>query len=277
MLEGMADVGINANTSSMLGSNNSNTTTNSSRSYGSGSGNSSGSGSDWGADAAFNSSVGDIVGAGGGGATTDLQMYGYAFALSAATFFRVFFLHTGALQQWFSGMEVRAAAIALMFRKLLQLRAENLAMIPSGQLISVISADVERFTMVWFGHSMWLVRCAFFTMDSVVLGLAALGCGCCTVRVFRHKFALENAIGSPACSLEASMHVANDIPLGCSLSYRLTLYNRSNHTKGADSARCSDRIRLDADRNFDFSRGGSQRINPSVAACEWENVWEAET
>jgi hypothetical protein len=29
------------------------------------------------------------------------------------------------------------------------------------------------------------VRCAFLTMDSVVLGLAALGCGCCTVRVFR--------------------------------------------------------------------------------------------
>jgi hypothetical protein len=30
------------------------------------------------------------------------------------------------------------------------------------------------------------VRCAFFTLDSALLGLAALGCGCCTVRrVFR--------------------------------------------------------------------------------------------
>jgi hypothetical protein len=32
------------------------------------------------------------------------------------------------------------------------------------------------------------VRCAFFTMGSAVLGLASLGCGCCTVRVFHHGF-----------------------------------------------------------------------------------------
>jgi hypothetical protein len=34
---------------------------------------------------------------------------------------------------------------------------------------------------------------------------------------FRQKFALEDAIGSHACSLEASERVTNDIPLGCSL------------------------------------------------------------
>ena len=38
-----------------------------------------------------------------------------------------------------------------------------------------------------------------------------------TVRVFRQKFTLEDAIGSHACSLEANMRVTNDIPLGCSL------------------------------------------------------------
>jgi hypothetical protein len=36
----------------------------------------------------------------------------------------------------------------------------------------------------------------------------------CTVRVFRQDFALEAAIGSCACSLEAHMRVANGIPLG---------------------------------------------------------------
>ena len=36
------------------------------------------------------------------------------------------------------------------------------------------------------------VRCAFFNMDSVVLGLAALGCACCTVRVLRPKSTLKN-------------------------------------------------------------------------------------
>jgi hypothetical protein len=37
------------------------------------------------------------------------------------------------------------------------------------------------------------------------------------VRVFRQKFTLEDAIGSHACSLEASRRVTNDIPLGCPL------------------------------------------------------------
>jgi hypothetical protein len=36
-----------------------------------------------------------------------------------------------------------------------------------------------------------------------------------TVRVFRQKFTLEDAIGSHACSLEASRRVTNGIPLGC--------------------------------------------------------------
>jgi 3-oxoacyl-(acyl-carrier-protein) synthase len=40
---------------------------------------------------------------------------------------------------------------------------------------------------------------------------------CGTVRVFRQKFTLEDAIGSHACSLEANMRVTNGIPLGCLL------------------------------------------------------------
>jgi hypothetical protein len=38
----------------------------------------------------------------------------------------------------------------------------------------------------------------------------------CTVRVFRQNFALEDAIGSHACSLEANMRVTNGITLGSS-------------------------------------------------------------
>jgi hypothetical protein len=38
-----------------------------------------------------------------------------------------------------------------------------------------------------------------------------------TVRGFRQKVTLEDAIGSHSCSLEPSMPMANDIPLGCSL------------------------------------------------------------
>jgi hypothetical protein len=35
-----------------------------------------------------------------------------------------------------------------------------------------------------------------FTLDSAVLGLGLSGCDCCTVRVFRLKFTLEDATGS---------------------------------------------------------------------------------
>jgi hypothetical protein len=38
-----------------------------------------------------------------------------------------------------------------------------------------------------------------------------------TVRVFRQKFTLEDAIGTHACSLQASRCVTNGIPLGSSL------------------------------------------------------------
>jgi hypothetical protein len=38
-----------------------------------------------------------------------------------------------------------------------------------------------------------------------------------TVRVFRQKFTLEDAIGSHACSLEANTRVTNGIPLGSTL------------------------------------------------------------
>jgi hypothetical protein len=39
----------------------------------------------------------------------------------------------------------------------------------------------------------------------------------CAVRVFRQKVTIDDAIGSHACSLEASRHVDNGIPLGCPL------------------------------------------------------------
>jgi hypothetical protein len=59
------------------------------------------------------------------------------------------------------------------------------------------------FERVVAAHNVPPVRCAFSTMDSAVLGLGLLGCGCCTVCVFRQEFTLEDAIGSHACSLEA--------------------------------------------------------------------------
>jgi hypothetical protein len=44
-----------------------------------------------------------------------------------------------------------------------------------------------------------------------------------TVRVFRQKVALKDAIRFHACSFEANMRVTNGSPLGKSLSYRFAL------------------------------------------------------
>jgi hypothetical protein len=49
------------------------------------------------------------------------------------------------------------------------------------------------------------------------LGRARFGNESGAVRVFRQKFTLEDAIGSHACSLEASRRVTNGILLGSSL------------------------------------------------------------
>jgi hypothetical protein len=56
------------------------------------------------------------------------------------------------------------------------------------------------------------------------------GCGCCggacsTVRVFRQEFALEDAIGSHACSLEVNIRVNNGIPLGSPLFLTVFIIN----------------------------------------------------
>jgi hypothetical protein len=59
-------------------------------------------------------------------------------------------------------------------------------------MMGVVKSIVVRTTMaelVLEDHT-GSVRCAFFTMDSAVLGLASSGCGCCTVRIFRPKITL---------------------------------------------------------------------------------------
>jgi hypothetical protein len=54
----------------------------------------------------------------------------------------------------------------------------------------------------------------------------------CTVRVFRQKFRLKDAIGSHACSLEANTRVTNGIPLGSSLFLPVCTVNCTQTLKG---------------------------------------------
>jgi hypothetical protein len=53
-------------------------------------------------------------------------------------------------------------------------------------------------------------------------------------RVFRQKFTVEDAIGSHACSFEASMRATNDIPLGCPLPLKVGTVNSVQSLKATD-------------------------------------------
>jgi hypothetical protein len=54
----------------------------------------------------------------------------------------------------------------------------------------------------------------------------------CAVRFFRQKIALENAIGSHACSLEASRRATNGTPLGCPLFLPVSTAKWRPNTEG---------------------------------------------
>jgi hypothetical protein len=57
----------------------------------------------------------------------------------------------------------------------------------------------------------------------------------CTVYGFEQKCALEDAIGSHACSLEASMRVAHSMPFRCSLRLPVGTVNSVQTLKGGRS------------------------------------------
>jgi hypothetical protein len=61
--------------------------------------------------------------------------------------------------------------------------------------INIITSDDDNWHLVYVAR---------FQADSAVFGLAALGCDCCMLLVFRRIGALDDAIGSHACSLEAT-------------------------------------------------------------------------
>jgi hypothetical protein len=90
-----------------------------------------------------------------------------------------------------TGREVLAKISNRLFARLVNATGKA-AVQRAGEDLASIAADMD------------MLLCSDF-------GLSAA----CTVRVFRQKVTLEDAIGSHACSLVASRRVTNGIPLGC--------------------------------------------------------------
>jgi hypothetical protein len=91
------------------------------------------------------------------------------------------------------------------------------------------------------------------------------------VLVFRQQITPEDAIGFHACSLEASMHVTNGIPLGCPLPLTVTTVNSVQTLKApASEPETLTMLAFQADRQFTKLldlHAFAQDVRQNYAAC----------
>jgi hypothetical protein len=83
-------------------------------------------------------------------------------------------------------------------------------------LLKVIKRVKPMDLVVWATS---FLSCLFWSLEFGIL--LAIG----TVRDFRHEFALDDAVESHTCSLQANMRVTNSIPLGCQLPLTVSTIN----------------------------------------------------
>lgn len=91
---------------------------------------------------------------------SDGTVYPLAAYLVLVTFLRMMFMHAMANTNWVMGTLMRASAIGLLYRKVLTLRAESVAKMSTGKIITLMSADVERLFQAWFSHAYYMAPIA---------------------------------------------------------------------------------------------------------------------
>jgi ATP-binding cassette subfamily C (CFTR/MRP) protein 4 len=87
---------------------------------------------------------------------TQQQAYIFASVLVLLSLIRVLLRHWNLFQLRILGMKVRIACSALIYRRCLKLKKSTLEKISVGQLINLLSNDVNRFdTAFLFAHTLW--------------------------------------------------------------------------------------------------------------------------
>jgi ATP-binding cassette subfamily C (CFTR/MRP) protein 4 len=87
---------------------------------------------------------------------TQQQAYIFASVLVLLSLIRVLSGHWNFFQLRILGMKVRIACSALIYRRCLKLKKSTLEKISVGQLINLLSNDVNRFdTAFLFAHTQW--------------------------------------------------------------------------------------------------------------------------
>jgi ATP-binding cassette subfamily C (CFTR/MRP) protein 4 len=88
---------------------------------------------------------------------TQKQAWIYAFGLILLSLVRVVFYRWFLMQLSVFGMKVRIACSSLIYRKSLQLQKNDLEKITTGQIVNLLSNDVNKFDRAFmFLHFLWI-------------------------------------------------------------------------------------------------------------------------
>jgi ATP-binding cassette subfamily C (CFTR/MRP) protein 4 len=88
---------------------------------------------------------------------TKQQAYLLALAIISLSLLRVLYYHQFNLELYSLGMKVRIACSSLMYRKYLKLKRETCQKFTLGQMVNLLSNDVDRFVDVFPSfHYIWI-------------------------------------------------------------------------------------------------------------------------
>lgn len=115
---------------------------------------------------------------------TKEEAYGYAAAVILCSAFNIFVIHPYMMAILHMGMKIRVACCSLIYRKALKLSKTALGETTAGQIVNLLSNDVNRFDVaVIFVHYLWLgpletIIVAYFLWNivgvSALIGVASL-------------------------------------------------------------------------------------------------------
>lgn len=109
---------------------------------------------------------------------SETQAYYYALGVILCSLFSVLVVHPTIMAVFHIGMKARVACCSLIYRKALRLSKTALGDTTVGQVVNLLSNDVNRFDVaVMFFHYLWIgpletLVIAYFTYEE--LGVSAL-------------------------------------------------------------------------------------------------------
>ena len=100
-------------------------------------------------------------------------LYGIAGVYSVLACFRLLFMHLSAQHTWILRTCVRSSVLGLTYRKLLRIRSDGFASAGQGKVLTIMTADLERFSLVY--KLLGLPMAPFVISAQLAIGLWLIG------------------------------------------------------------------------------------------------------